>query len=98
MTALIVYAGYQLTFTFGSYLIRAETLFLNRSKILGMVDIAKQKGYLFGMVISYIFYTFLESFFDISDKQEQVYLIHFALLLLEFLTLFYLLKAFKDEL
>jgi hypothetical protein len=97
LSALIVYTGYQLTFTFGSYLIRAETLFLSRSSILSMLDIAKQKGYLFGMVLSYVFYTILEKVYSISDKQDQVYLLHFGLLLVEIFTLFYLLKSFKSK-
>ncbi len=94
-TALIVYVGYQLTFTFGSYLIRAETLFLKRSTILGFVDVAKQKGYLFGMLGSYIFYKGVEYFFHLNDKQDQVYFIHFLLLGVQLFTIVYLLKAFK---
>lgn len=95
ITALIVYTGYQLTFTFGSYLIRAETLFLKKTKPIELVDVAKQKGYLLGMLISYIFYTSLEYFFALSDKQTQVYLIHFLLLFLELLIIFYLVKSFR---
>jgi len=96
ITALIVYAGYQFTFTFGSYLIRAETLFLKKTKPMELVDVAKQKGYLFGMLVSYIFYTSLEYFFSISDKQTQVYLIHFLLVFLELLIIFYLIKSFRS--
>lgn len=94
-TALIFYAGYQVTFTFGSYLIRAETLFLKRAKALELVDVAKQKGYLLGMFLSYIFYQIIEIFFNMSDKQEQVYAMHFLLLLSQFVIIYYLLKSFK---
>jgi hypothetical protein len=96
-TALIVYAGYQISFTFGSYLIRAETLFLKKAEALAFVDVAKQKGYLLGMLLSYFFYETLEHFLFIVEKQMQVYLIHFLLLALEGLIIFYLLKSFKGQ-
>jgi len=94
-TALVFYAGYQVTFTFGSYLIRAETLFLKKAKALEFVDVAKQKGYLLGMFLAYLFYDFLEMFLDIRDKQEQVYDMHFLLLGFQILIIYYLLKSFK---
>ena len=92
--ALIVYIGYQATFAFGAYLVRAETLFLRRKELLSLVDIAKQKGYLAGMVLSYLFYTLLSSFID-DDKQTQVYYMHFLLLLAEGVTIYYLKRAFR---
>jgi hypothetical protein len=95
-TALLFYVGYQTTFVFGSYLIRAETLFLRRAKILEFVDVAKQKGYLVGLLLSYLFYEFLEQFYAIEEKQTQVYLLHFLLLLSQLLIIFYLFKSFKD--
>ncbi|MBN2816327.1 MAG: hypothetical protein JXQ67_06555 [Campylobacterales bacterium] len=97
ITALIFYIGYQLTFSFGSYLIRAETLFLRKAKALEFVDVAKQKGYLLGMFIAYIFYESLEYFFSIYDKQEQVYLLHFLLFLVELVIIRALLKSFEDK-
>jgi 3-methyladenine DNA glycosylase AlkC len=42
VTALFVYIGYQLTFVFGSYLVRAETILIKRSQILTFLDVAKQ--------------------------------------------------------
>jgi len=96
-TAFIIYIGYQVTFTFGSYLIRAETLFLKRSKSIELVDVAKQKGYLFGMLISYLFYLFIENILSITDKQTQVYDIHLLLLILQLFIIFYLIKSFKDK-
>lgn len=97
VTALIFYIGYQITFVFGSYLIRAETLFLKKAKALELVDVAKQKGYLIGMFLSYLFYQFIERFFDVKDKQEQVYDIHFFLLLVQVSVIFYLLKSFRKK-
>lgn len=94
-TALLIYIGYQFTFVFGSYLVRAETIFFPKAQLLSMLDVIKQKAYLFGMLISYGFYKSLEYFFHISDKQEQVYLIHFPLLTSQLLTIYFLLKAFK---
>ena len=97
VTALIYYVGYQITFTFGSYLIRAETLFLRKAKALEFVDVAKQKGYLVGMFLAYIFYESLEYFYSISEKESQVYAIHFLLLILELLIIRALLTSFRSE-
>ena len=94
-TALIYYIGYQVTFTFGSYLVRAETLFLKKTKNLTWVDVAKQKGYLAGMLLSYLFYIFLEKFLHVRDKQSQVYDINILLFLLELLIILALLRSFK---
>lgn len=93
-SALIMYAGYQLSFTFGSYLVRAETLFLKKRAPISFVDVIKQKGYLVGMLLSWGFYKSLE-FIGINDKQEQVYTIHYLLFLLELLIIFSLLKSFQ---
>jgi len=94
-TALFVYIGYQLTFTFGSYLVRAETIVLKRSQILTFLDVAKQKGYLIGMTISYIFYQIIEKLFYITNHQLQVYNIHYLLIVIELITIMYLLKSFQ---
>lgn len=95
--ALLFYIGYQLTFLFGSYLIRAETLFLRRAKILEFVDVAKQKGYLLGLLVSYLFYQFLEHFYAIESKQTQVYLLHYLLLAFELLTIYFLRRSFGEK-
>ncbi len=94
MTAFLIYSGYQITFVFGSYLVRAETIFLKKSKKLSFIDIAKQKGYLVGMIVSYLFYKLLEYNFDIMNKQLQVYNIHFLLLGIQLITIYFLLKSF----
>lgn len=94
-TALWVYVGYQLTFVFGSYLVRAETLVLKENEILTRVDMAKQYGYLIGMAASYGFYKLLEYSWGISDHQEQVYLLHFILLVVELVVIGLLVRAFR---
>lgn len=96
-TAILIYLGYQVTFTFGNYLVRAETIFLHQAKLLSILDVAKQKGYLAGLLVSYLFYKSLE-FFDITDKQIQVYDLHILLLVLQISIIFLVLKAFKKEL
>ncbi len=94
-TALFVYAGYQLTFIFGSYLLRAETLFLRKKKLLSYVDISKQAGYLSGLVLSFAFYKTVEIFFHISDNQTKVYILHFLLLFIEVSIIISLILSFK---
>lgn len=94
-TAIVFYSGYQITFLFGSYLVRAETIFLKKTALLSMVDVLKQKGYLLGLLISYLFYQFLERFFFLIEHNKQVYNIHFVLFVLELAIIFFLLRSFK---
>ena len=96
-TALMVYIGYQATFSFGSYLVRAETMLFKRSMVLTFLDVAKQKGYLAGMVISFLFYKGLEYLLNITENSTQVYDLHFLLLAVELITIFYLLRAFRTK-
>jgi hypothetical protein len=96
-TALIVYIGYQSTFSFGSYLVRAETILFKRSKILTFIDVAKQKGYLTGMVVAFLFYKALEYLFSVTRNSEQVYHLHFILTAVEIITIVYLLRAFQTS-
>ena len=96
-TALLIYIGYQITFVFGSYLVRAETLVFKEDHILTKIDMAKQIGYLVGMAISYAFYKGVEYYELFSDKQEQVYYIHFLLVAIELIVITLLLKAFNDK-
>ena len=94
-SAFLFYASYQFTFIFGSYLMRAETLFLKKRELLSLVDVAKQKGYLAGMLLSYLFYQLLEFTFATTNKEEQVYAMHFLLLFVQMLILYFLVKSFK---
>lgn len=94
--AFTVYIGYQLTFIFGSYLVRGETLLLKKEKILTLVDISKQFGYLVGLGTSFLFYKILEYYFNINENQNQVFLIHYILLTIELLVIIFLIKSFKN--
>jgi hypothetical protein len=93
-TALIIYIGYQITFIFGSYLIRVETLLLKTDSLLTKLDTAKQLGYLLGMGISYIFYKII-AHYNITNNQDQVYYLHFLLIGIEIIILFLIMKSFK---
>ena len=96
-TALLIYIGYQITFVFGSYLVRAETLVFKEDHVLTKIDMAKQIGYLVGMAVSYAFYKGVEYFKLLADKQEQVYYIHFILVAVELIVITLLWKAFNDK-
>jgi putative membrane protein len=93
--ALFVYIGYQLTFMFGSYLVRGETLIIKKDRLLSLIDIAKQFGYLFGLGASFLFYKFIEYQFQIIDNQTQVFYIHYFLLLIEIIVIILLVKSFE---
>ena len=77
--ALCVYIGYQITFIFGSYLGRVETLLLKEKSILKAVDISKQAGYMVGLLLSYIIFLFIgikatdlnDGNIQINEKQKQ---------------------------
>ncbi|WP_200763743.1 hypothetical protein [Nitrosophilus alvini] len=95
-TALFVYSGYQLTFMFGAYLVRAETLIVRKKRLLTLVDVSKQKGYLAGMALSYIFYKILEQW-GLTAKKEQVYDLHFILFAVEFLIIWLFVSSFSKK-
>jgi len=94
--ALVVYLGYQITFIFGSYLVRGETLILKEESLLKSVDIAKQSGYLMGLLCSYLFYELIEHFFSLNDNQSQVFYLHYPLVLIESLVIFTLIRSFRS--
>jgi hypothetical protein len=96
-TALLIYSGYQITFMFGSYLLRAETLFLRKKKLLSYVDMFKQAGYLAGLVFSFLFYRGIEHFFGVQDNQTKVYLLHFLLFFNELAVIGFLFLSFKRK-
>jgi len=93
-TALMMYVGYQVTFVFGSYLIRVETILLKTDALLTKVDTAKQLGYLLGMGSSYLIYKLLTQL-NIHTAQEQVYFLHYLLLAVEGIVIFLIYKSFK---
>ena len=93
--ALFVYIGYQLTFMFGSYLVRGETLIIKKDRLLTLIDVAKQFGYLLGLGASFLFYKFIEYQFQIIDNQTQVFYIHYFLLFIEIIVIILLVKSFE---
>jgi len=93
-TALLMYSGYQVTFIFGSYLVRAETLLLKSDELLTRLDTAKQLGYLLGMGVSYLFYKIVEQY-GITNHQTQVYDLHFILAGVEISVIVLILKSFR---
>jgi len=93
-TALLLYIGYQVTFVFGNYLIRAETLLLKTDVLLTKLDTVKQIGYLLGMGISYLFYKLLIHY-GIESPQDQVYDLHFLLISVEIIVIVLIWKSFK---
>ena len=95
--ALVVYLGYQVTFIFGSYLVRGETLILKKDNLLKAVDIAKQSGYLAGLLVSYVFYEIVEHQFDMVENQSQVYYLHFPLFIIEILVILFLFISFSKS-
>ena len=95
-SAIFLYVGYQITFVFGSYLLRAETLLLKTDTLLKKIDTAKQLGYLIGMALSYQFYQLLV-YFHMNDFKQQVYLLHYILILVEVCIILLLFKSFKKE-
>ena len=92
--ALIIYIGYQITFIFGSYLVRAETLLLGTDALLTRLDTAKQLGYLLGMGLSYLFYKIVEDF-GVTNNQAQVYDLHFLLVFIEIVVIVLIFKSFR---
>jgi len=94
--ALLIYIGYQITFGLGGYFVRAETLILKKKKLLSIVDIKKQQGYLLGMILSYLFYQILE-FFEITSKTIQIYWLHPILLITQIIVIGFLFLSFKKS-
>ena len=93
---LLIYIAYQVTCVFGNYLMRMETLALKRTLLLSFADVIKQKGYLVGMVISYLFYKVVE-FFGIVNKETQVYYLHALLLVVQIVILWYVFRSFRTR-
>lgn len=96
MTALVVYALYQLSYVFGGYLVRAETHFARKPKIMGWIDVAKQQGYLAGLTLSYFFYKGCEHY-ALTEAKAQVYALHFPMLVIEILVIVLLVRGFKNN-
>ena len=97
VSALIIYILYQFTFIFGGYLVRAETLVAQNKELLAKIDINKQIGYLLGLAFSFLIYKVLENSFNISETKDQIIVIHYILLTLQFSILAFLLLSFDKK-
>lgn len=94
--AMFVYLGYQLTFVFGNYLLRCETLLIPGRDDLTRLDVVRQIGYLIGMAAAWAIYRALGDVAGVSDKNVQVVLMHYPLLLVELTVLGLLVAAFTS--
>tara|TARA_B100000609_G_C17207733_1_gene431968 strand:+ start:1160 stop:1744 length:585 start_codon:yes stop_codon:yes gene_type:complete len=94
-SALLIYSLYQLTFIFGGYLVRAETLVAKEKDFLSRIDVAKQIGYLIGLSISYLFYKVLEHFYSITDGVQQIEILHYVLIFLQTSIICFLFFSFQ---
>lgn len=97
ISALLVYIGYQFTFIFGGYLVRAETLVAEDKELLGKIDINKQLGYLVGLGGSFLFYKALEYGFEITDPKTQISILHYFLASLQVLIVVVLINSFSNK-
>jgi hypothetical protein len=103
-SALLIYCGYQLTFIFGGYLVRAETLVTHRKELLSKIDMLKQLGYLVGLGASFLFYKVLDmatfyfsysGYLDITVPNDQIIILHYFLILLQSIILLLVISSFK---
>ena len=95
--ALLIYIARSITFLFGDFLGRAETIFLNKTEILSSIDIFKQLGNISGMIFSVLFYKWIEQIYLISDNESKVYYIHFLLVILQVIIIFLVFKSFQRK-
>ena len=95
VSALLIYIGYQFTFTFGGYLVRAETLVAQDKELLGKIDISKQLGYLFGLGASFLFYETLKYGIEIVESKEQIIILNYILIVLQCFIIFFLIRSFS---
>ena len=94
-SALVIYCGYQLTFIFGGYLVRAETLVTHRKELLSKIDMLKQAGYLVGLGASFVFYKVLDMGLGITVPNDQIIVLHYVLILLQSVILLLVISSFK---
>ena len=92
--SLAIYVIYQITFSFGSYLVRTETMLFNEKEIISKLDVIKQQGTLIGMGFSFVFYKLIENYLLIDDNEAQVYYVHFALVIVQLITIVFLTNSF----
>ena len=92
--SLAIYIIYQITFSFGSYLVRTETMLFNDKKIISKLDVIKQQGTLIGMGFSFVFHKLIENYLLIDDNETQVYYVHFVLVIVQLMTIVFLTNSF----
>ena len=92
--SLAIYVIYQITFSFGSYLVRTETMLFNEKEIISKLDVIKQQGTLIGMGFSFVFYKLIENYLLIDDNETQVYYVHFVLVIVQLITILFLTNSF----
>ena len=92
--SLVIYVIYQITFSFGSYLVRTETMLFNEKEIISKLDVIKQQGTLIGMGFSFVFYKLIENYLLIDDNETQVYYVHFVLVIAQLITIVFLTNSF----
>jgi putative membrane protein len=97
LSALLIYIGYQFTFTFGGYLIRAETLVANNKELLGKIDFNKNLGYLIGLGASFVFFYTLKNGFEIIDPESQIMILHYLLIILQISIVLFLKASFSRK-
>ena len=97
VSALIIYVLYQFTFIFGSYLVRAETIIAKDKTLLSKIDVYKQVGYLLGLCLSFIFYKIVENNFVIEDTKNQIFILHYLLLILQIVIIYFLQISFSNR-
>ena len=93
--ALLIYIARSITFLFGDYLQRSETHLFRKKKMFSFIDVNRQMGSIIGMLLAVIYYFTLEHYFGIIENQELVYYIHFILLVIELLIIYFLIKSFN---
>lgn len=92
--SLFIYLCYQVMFLFGGYIVRFETLALGKIKLLSYLDVRKQAGYLAGLFVSFIAYKALDQLL-ISNSSDQVWYLHWALLIIQLVVISLAFKSFK---
>ena len=93
--ALLIYIARSITFLFGDYLQRSETHLLKKKKIFTFIDINKQVGTIIGMFFAVIYYYILKEYFQITENQKLVYYIHYILIGVECVIIYFLLRSFQ---
>ncbi len=94
-SAMLIYCGYQLTFIFGGYLVRAETLVAGDKEFISKIDIAKHFGYLVGLGCSSVFYMLMDQAFDKPESKDQITILHHLLIVLQSVIIILALRSFK---